>query len=103
MTESVHRKINQVKEMVSKLSVELVGLREQNAQIQLELSGLKTENIGLKTEINSMEIALNNSGEELAFLKEQNNDTSSPTNPNKEKEIDELVKEIEYCIGQLKK
>ncbi len=103
MTESVQQKINQIREMVRKLSMEVVDLRERKALLETQLNEVQAENVRLISEVESKEEALRTSEAAMTTLSEQNNHDSKNSTSNKEFEIDELVREIEYCIGQLKK
>jgi len=65
----------------------LEALRKENTQLQSALHASKEVAEGLKGELEKM----------------KENVVSTPVRGRNDQEIDELVKEIEYCISQLKK
>ncbi|MDG1148058.1 MAG: hypothetical protein P8N52_07115 [Crocinitomicaceae bacterium] len=92
---SIKDKVSLVKGQLEKersksedLQNEVVSLREQLAEKQVELNGLSTKISELETK--------------LITKKEQDVVVVEETGVS-DNQIDELVKEIEYCIGQLKK
>ena len=102
MTENIQHSINEIRTKALGFRDELIAMKVQNEELQKELlalnekctvnadelSRLQTENAELKAEMDAMKSQV----------------VDSPYVPiRNEEEIDELVKEIEYCIGQLKK
>lgn len=102
MNQKIHLHINSITEKVSKL-------------IQ-QLSALKNENEKLLASNKELQVKLAESDENLNEFKRQNakleesqstllsaNDASSDSSKEKNQEIDQLVREIENCIDQLKR
>lgn len=102
MNQKIHVHINSITEKVSKL-------------IQ-QLSALKNENEKLLASNKELQVKLAESDENLNEFKRQNakleesqstllsaNDASSDSSKEKNQEIDQLVREIENCIDQLKR
>jgi phage-related minor tail protein len=87
-SQALHHQLNEEREKNKALSAELHLITER-----LEVEKQKEEQLLSKIE------ALSN---ELETTKSQVVETSPPSGKNDE-EIDELVKEIEYCISQLKR
>lgn len=103
MTESIQRKIEQIGEKVKSLHTLLIDQRQENERLQAELEKSKSDFTAKEEELALNRTKLNALQEELTSQKEQNTVSSVPASQFNESEIDELVKEIEYCIGQLKK
>ena len=102
MNQKIHLHINSITEKVSKL-------------IQ-QLSALKNENEKLLASNKELQVKFAESDENLNEFKRQNakleesqstllsaNDASSDSSKEKNQEIDQLVREIENCIDQLKR
>ncbi len=102
MTDHIQNIIEDIRNKSIALHQQLLDEREKNGAFQSELQ-LLTESIELqKQEENKLleEIVLLR--EELETTKSQVVENSHPSGK-KDEEIDELVKEIEHCISQLKK
>jgi uncharacterized protein YfkK (UPF0435 family) len=102
MTERIQHIIDEIRLKSQAISHQLHEEREKNKALQAELQ-LITERLEVqkqKEELSLSEIAALK--EELEAAKGQVVETSLPSGRNDE-EIDELVKEIEYCISQLKR
>ena len=103
MTEKVQQIINDIQRKTSVLYHELTSERSKNEQLQAELNELsdrleqgKQELLQRLSEIEALNLELETSkiqvvSEDSSFARRKDDD------------IDELVKEIEYCISQLKK
>ena len=102
MNQKIHLHINSISEKASKL-------------IQ-QLSALKNENETLLTSNKELQAKLAECDENLNEFKTQNtkleqsqstllsaNDASTDSSKERNQEIDQLVREIENCIGQLKR
>jgi hypothetical protein len=71
-------------------------LKTEVQKSQVEVQSVQSDLVQCQSELEERSAA-------LMKVNEQNNHSSLPVNSNKDQEIDELVKEIEYCISQLKK
>jgi chromosome segregation ATPase len=81
---------------------QLVASREQNNILETENKSLKSQIEMLQKDREDQKAKLSDLELQLMAAKEQV--ASAPVSQSrKEEEIDELVKEIEYCISQLKK
>ena len=103
MTEQIEKSIEQILNKARSLHAELQSERSKNIALQSEVGRMKDElffvserEFMLNTEIETLKSAL-----QLA----ENKVVEVPVQivGKREEEIDELVKEIEYCIEQLKK
>jgi chromosome segregation ATPase len=104
MTENIQQIITSIRSKATGLSDQLKILREKNQQLEVEISSLKSEIQGLKISIQEYKTENENLQMELTTAKEEV--VTSPSDSDlsrREEEIDALVKEIEYCIHQLKK
>jgi chromosome segregation ATPase len=102
MTEKIQQAIQNIRLKAHRINNELVvskekvnALESENKFIKAELGALQEENAILRTKLSDMEIQWNAAKEQVV--------NTSVIYARKEEEIDELVKEIEYCISQLKK
>ena len=102
MTESIHKKIEQISQEIGNTKNLIADLSSENDRLKSELANSMT---GWKT--TKKELAKSQSLilelEKVVASKNEQNSSHVPVNDNRDKEIDELVKEIEYCIGQLRK
>ena len=103
MTEQIEKSIEQILNKARALHAELQSERSKNTALNSEVEKMKDELFSmserefmLNTEIETLKSAL-----QLA----ENKVVEVPVQivGKREEEIDELVKEIEYCIEQLKK
>jgi len=84
------------------MHAQLVASREQIAYLVTENQSFKVQIESLGQANKALEAKLSNLELQLFATKEQV--VNAPvSHSKKEEEIDELVKEIEYCISQLKK
>jgi chromosome segregation ATPase len=102
MSDRIQELIDGIKEKASSLHGQLSTERSSNQELQDEVSSLKNEVsskeeeiIGLKSKISELETKLETKDERDVNVSEDAGVS--------EEQIDELVKEIEYCIEQLKK
>lgn len=102
MSERINNLINNIREKSILLGEKLSIQEKENKDLEShakvlrdELDSLRLENEDLKEQI----ISLQN---DVQAKSEQSISISNETSVSDEK-IDELVKEIEFCIGQLKK
>jgi len=103
MTDQIEKRIEQILEKVKLLHLDLQNERSKNDSLMLENDKFKSELFSA----NQRESMLNSEIETLrsALLLAENKVVDVPIQPlgKREEEIEELVKEIEYCIEQLKK
>lgn len=102
MSERINELIETIQEKTNLLKGQVASEKARNEELTQEIQNLK-EQVSLKdekvTELNEKVSELN---ESIKVVKEQSISSSEVTGVTDE-QIDELVKEIEYCIGQLKK
>jgi len=102
MTDRIQHIIDEIRAKSQALHKLLTAEREKNMELYVEISEMKDQlkQLNLNLETKDQEIAGLNSV--INAAKNQVVEGSS-SNGRKDEEIDELVKEIEYCISQLKK
>lgn len=103
MTEQIEKSLEQILEKAKSLHLDLQNERSRIASLLLEIDKMKEElftsterELMLNTEIETLKSALQLAENKVVEVPVQ-------TFGKREEEIDELVKEIEYCIEQLKK
>ena len=101
MSDQIHQLIDAIREKVSRLHRQLSTERSTNAKLQEQNESLANEIISKNNEITALrskisEIELNNKTVEKQGV------IGSEAKLISNEQIDELVKEIEYCIKQLK-
>lgn len=103
MTERIQHSIDEIRLKSKALHHQLTEERETNKSLLTELRTLKETEESLKKnevaylqEISDLKMALEEAKSQVV-------EVSVPSVGKTEEEIDELVKEIEYCISQLKK
>lgn len=101
MSDRIHELIDGIKEKVSLVSSQLANVNSQNALLQNEVESLKAQLSQKGEELNQANVTISELETKLITNNEQ--DVKVVETGVSEDQIDELVKEIEYCIGQLKK
>ena len=102
MTEKIQQIIGAIRTKMVQMHEQLVASREQNNILETENKSLKSQIEMLQKDREDQKAKLSDLELQLMAAKEQV--ASAPgSQSRKEEEIDELVKEIEYCISQLKK
>ena len=103
MSDKIHQLIKDVRVNFSNMNESLLTEKSNNQAFKTEIAELKnqiecliSENKGLKVEIDDFKKQENDENKEVKLQTQQ-------TTMVAEESIDELVKEIDYCIGQLKK
>lgn len=102
MTERIQHIIDEIKIKCHALHNLLNAEREKSTELNAEI-------VDLTHQLNQFRIELDSKNQEIVSLKKEVEETKSqvveiPMNSQRShEEIDELVKEIEYCIKQLKK
>ena len=102
MADRINELIKNIREKVSQLKSQLSVEKSKNETLQEEVNQLKLQLTSRQTEVESLESKIVNLQSDIVKAKEQSVNHSPETSVSDE-QIDELVKEIEYCIGQLKK
>jgi chromosome segregation ATPase len=102
MTEKIQQIILAIRTKMVQMHEELVASREQNNILETENESLKSQIEELHKDREDQKVKLSELELQLMAAKEQVV-TAPFSQSKKEEEIDELVKEIEYCISQLKK
>lgn len=103
MTESIQSILNQISQKTKGIHGLLLAEREKNAALASKNNQLQTEIDQKSLQLLEFESNLKAQEERLANMTEQISDSSVAPSLGRTQEIDELVKEIEYCIGQLRK
>lgn len=103
MTESIQSIISQISHKAKGLHKLLVAEREKNAELAAKNQNLQSELEQKVSEMKNLEAKWKEQEERLMLLTEQNAAPVVNSSLGKSQEIDELVKEIEYCISQLRK
>jgi chromosome segregation ATPase len=102
MTERIQQIIGTIRTKMVQMHAQLVASREKYALLETDFLSLKSQLDALQQSNNELKEKLSDVELQLITAKEQV--VSTPFSVSrKEEEIDELVKEIEYCISQLKK
>ena len=102
MSDRINSLINNIREKSIHLNEKLSIQEEKNNDLETQLNSLREELNSQKKENEQLSMEMM----ELKENKKANNEQSisnSGGNDISDEKIDELVKEIEYCIGQLKK
>ncbi|MFT5582111.1 MAG: chromosome segregation ATPase [Lentimonas sp.] len=102
MTQTIHKKIDEISSEVSLTKNRIASLSSENDRLQNELLQSEQGLTKLKDALNIGESKIKEL-EKVIALKSEQNSSIVPLENNRDNEIDELVKEIEYCIGQLRK
>ncbi len=102
MADRINELIQKIREKVSQLKGQLSVEKTKNESLQNELNQLKAQLDFSKNEVETLNAKIVNLQSDIAKAKEQSVESSNEIGVSDE-QIDELVKEIEYCIGQLKK
>jgi predicted nucleic acid-binding Zn-ribbon protein len=102
MTEQISSIVQKIQSKFQDLHHELVSEREKNLTLVNELGQTKTLFSANQAQIFQLEEQVRFLQSELIRLNEQLSSQKSLVEINKDAEIDELVREIEHCISQLK-
>jgi hypothetical protein len=103
MTEKIQHIIDSIRLKCKSLYTQLETERTKTVELSAEIHSLKND-ISILNERNS-EIQIENErlNSELNSIKQQRIDENLIGIENRNEEIDDLVREIEHCINQLKK
>ncbi len=103
MTESIQRKIQLISSKMKDLHSFLLEERAKNAKLITDNSTLKSELREKDEELNGKNQYILEKENQLVKMNEQNTVSVPEESLTRSLEIDELVKEIEHCISQLRK
>lgn len=102
MSDRVSKLIDSIREKAVQLHQELQNERSKNEQLGEELDALKSELNTKSVEIQAAYEKIAQLGDQVKTLSEQKVDQVRTGNDISDEQIDELVREIEFCIAQLK-
>lgn len=103
MTERIQHIMNEIRAKALEIHSELVQERNKNQVLQAQILE-KEERLQAAKQLENEHLAVIDQLKlDLEVAKNQVVEVSVPQIGRNEEQIDELVKEIEYCIGQLKK
>ena len=102
MSDRVSKLIDSIKGKALQLHQELQNERTKSAGLENELSVLKSDLNAKSAEIQASKEKIAQLGDQLKTLSEQKVDQSTSGADISDEQIDELVREIEFCIAQLK-
>ena len=102
MTEQVSGIVHKIQGKFHEMHQNLVAEREKNASLESELRQLRTLLSAGEEKLSQQEEKNHLLQAELTQLNEQFNALPSPVVVDRDEEIDELVREIDHCIRQLK-
>ena len=103
MTERIQHIMNEIRAKALEIHSELVQERNKNQILQAQILE-KEERLQAAKQLENEHLAVIDQLKlDLEVAKNQVVEVSVPQIGRNEEQIDELVKEIEYCIGQLKK
>ena len=100
MSDRVSQLIDSIKSKALELHQELQSERIKSNHLEEELMKIKSEINAKSAEIELSQKKITELGDQIKTLSEQKVDLSS-VNDISDEQIDELVKEIEFCIAQL--
>jgi predicted nuclease with TOPRIM domain len=109
MSARVHQLLDEIREKSVKLKSQVAAERAKNEALSAENSELKSAMDGKTKEVGNLQNKVSELSANIESLKEQSVNSQSNTETTTQvggvltnEEIDALVKEIEYCIQQLK-
>lgn len=102
MSEQVNRLIDEIREKSAQMREQIQVERAANGSLTDEIAVLKNELLEKTAEIETLQGSIAELNGQIKTLTEQGGKESVGKSISNE-EIDALVKEIEYCIGQLKR
>jgi hypothetical protein len=103
MTDNIQHIINDIRLKSKSLHVQLVSERERVRGLEVELNELISQSNVLVNEKTQMSEDIIKLKSELEAILKQRIDNEKSLVENRDKDIDDLVREIEHCINQLKK
>ena len=102
MSDSINQLIDTIQKKSLLLKNQIASEKSKNEELTQEIQSLKREVSSKDEQVDELNSKITELNDGLKAVKEQNI-TSSEGKGISDEQIDEVVKEIEYCIGQLKK
>jgi uncharacterized coiled-coil DUF342 family protein len=102
MSDRINQLVDTIREKSILLKDQVASEKAKNKELTQEIQTLKQDVFSRDEKLSELNSTITELNDGLKAAKEQNI-TGSEGNGVSEEQIDELVKEIEYCIGQLKK
>ena len=102
MSDRINQLIDTIREKSILLKDQVASEKAKNEELTQEIQTLKQEVTSKGEKVDELNSKITELNDGLKAVKEQSI-TGSEGNGFSDEQIDELVKEIEYCIGQLKK
>lgn len=99
----LHFQLEEERGLLRSIKRELLEVKAEKDNLLLEVKNLQLVCDQLKTEKEQVEIDLRSIKDELETMKEESVKLVESEQLDQKNQIDELVREIEYCINQLKK
>lgn len=103
MTPTIAGTLEEIKQRFADLKLALDKQKELNLSLQQQISDLTNEQLRKDEQVQQMEAAMKQLESTLAEMEAaKQQQQQSLQSPNKDEEIDVLVKEIDRCINQIK-
>lgn len=102
MTNKIQQLVSEISQKQQALKEKMMALKAENEKFAVELEQVKNENQELKGQIEGNLTTISDLRNELATEKIQVVEKTVVSTKRNDEQIDELVKEIEFCINQLK-
>ncbi|XOV67129.1 MAG: hypothetical protein ACFHU9_16030 [Fluviicola sp.] len=106
MSARVHQLLDEIREKSVNLKSQVAAERAKNETLSAEISELKNEMRSKAEEVESLQTKVSELSANIESFKEQSVNSEAAAQKGAvltNEEIDALVKEIEYCIKQLKR
>ena len=103
MTEKIQHIINDIRLKSKSLHSQLVSEREIKLALEVELNELKSTSDALRNENSNLTGEIQQLKSELNSILKKRIDEERTVILDRNQDIDDLVREIEHCINQLKK
>ena len=102
MSDRINELVSAIREKASHMHGQLSTERSANSKLREEIETIKSDIISKNSEIDALKSKLIDLENNMNTTEKQDV-IGSKGNVISNEQIDELVKEIEYCLGQLKK
>ena len=102
MSDRINQLVDTIREKSILLKDQVASEMSKNEELTQEIQTLKQEVASKDEQVDELNIKIAELNDGLKTVREQSI-TGSDGSGISDEQIDELVKEIEYCIGQLKK
>ena len=102
MSDRIHQLVDTIREKSILLKDQVASEKAKNQELEQTIQNLKQEASLKDGKVSELSAKIIELGDDLKTVKEQSI-TGQEGAGLSDGQIDELVKEIEYCIGQLKK